>query len=245
MRVRDIMRKDFVWFNGGDSFAHVLSRLAQNNISSAPVFHEGKFVGVLSVDEMVRKFSHRDFSNLWRRNKTTPIERMKQMVALEFAKRPHKTLLPDQKLEAVLPVLASASDGVPVVDGKNMVGIVRPNDVIKFMLSEVAKDAHKHEVGISPHAKGEAKSKAALSDVSSASLGGAASASSMDTAIDKLLSLVKSEREIKVEDAASRLGLPRLTVERMGQTLSRHHLMKMEYPLFSGAKMRLVENDKI
>ena len=244
MRVRDIMRKDFIWFNGGDSFAHVLSRLAQNSISSAPVFHEGKFVGVLSADEMVRKLSQKDFSDLWRKNKPTPIERMKQMVALEFAKRPKKTLLPDQKLESILPALASASDGIPVVEGKNMVGIVRPNDVIKFLISEVAKDAHKREVGILPHAKGEAKSKAALSDSSSSALGNAFSASSMDTAIDKLLALVKSEREIRMEDAASRLGLPRLTVERMGQTLSRHHLLKIEYPLFSGARMRLIENDK-
>jgi len=244
MRVRDIMRKDFIWFNGGDSFAQVLSRLAQHDISSAPVFHEGKFVGMLSADEMVRKLSHRDFSDLWRKNKPTPIERLKQMVALEFARRPRKALLPDQKLEDVLSALARSSDGVPVVEGKNMVGLVRPSDVIKFMLSEVAKDAHKRDVGILPHAKGEAKSKAALSDNASADPGNSISASSMDTAIDKLLSLVKSEREIKVEDAALRLGLPRLTVERMGQTLSRHHLLKIEYPLFSGARMRLIDNDK-
>ena len=237
------MRKDYIWFNGGDSFAHVLSRLAQNDVSSAPVFHEGKFVGVLSADEMVRKFSHRDFSNLWRKNRPTPIERMKQMVALEFAKKPRRTLLPDQKLESVLPALAASSEGIPVVEGKKMVGMVRPNDVVKFLLSEVAKDAHKREIGLLPGAKGEAKSMAALSD-SAAILGSASSASSMDTAIDKLLSLVKSEREVKVEDAASRLGLPRVTVERMGQTLSRHHLMKMEYPLFSGARMRMIDNDK-
>ena len=232
MKVRDIMRKDFVWFNSGDSFAHVLSRMAQNEISSAPVFHEGNYAGVLSASEMVRYFGKKDYASLWKKNKPTPIEKIKGTVALDFARKT-RLLTPDDKLESVLSILASARGCIPVVEGKKMVGLVRASDVIKFFLTEVAKDSHR-----------------GISDVPSAKKGKGAAGQSegdavaMDTYIDKLLELVRVEREITINNAALRLGLPRLIVERMCGTLSRHHLVKMVYPLFSETKVRMIDNDQ-
>ena len=232
MRVRDIMRRDFVWFNSGDSFAHVLSRMAQNEISSAPVFHEGKFAGVLSTSEMVRYFGRKDYSSLWKKSKPTPIEKIKGAVALDFARKT-RMLAPDDKLEDVLPIIAATLVCVPVVENKKLVGLVRASDVIKFFLTEIAKDAHK---GVSdvPSAK-RAKGAAGPDEET---------AKAMNTYIDRLLELVRAEREITINNAALRLGLPRLIVERMCGTLSRHHLVKMVYPMFSETKVRLIDNDQ-
>jgi len=247
MRVRDIMRKDFVWLNGGDSFAHVLSRLAQNDISSAPVFHEGNFAGVLSASEMVRYFGKKDFSSLWKKNRPTPIDKIKGTVALELARKPSRLLKPDDKLEDVLPILASAQGCVPVIEGKKMVGLVRASDVIKFFLTELAKDSHK---GVSdvPSARRGKGAVAKAGGFESLRLGGSGpqggGAVAVDTAIDRLLELVRQEREITVNNASLRLNLPRVTVERMCGTLSRHHLVKVEYPLFSETKVRMIDNDQ-
>jgi predicted transcriptional regulator len=232
MRVRDIMRRDFVWFNSGDSFAHVLSRMAQNEISSAPVFHEGHFAGVLSTSDMVRYFGRKDYSSLWKKNKPTPIEKIKGTVALDFARKV-RILTPDDKLDDVLPAIAATQVCVPVVENKKLVGLVRSSDVIKFFLTELAKDTHKGVSGV-PSAKRD-KGAAPLGEVE---------AKAMNTYIDRLLELVRSEREITINNAALRLGLPRLIVERMCGTLSRHHLVKMVYPMFSETKVRMIDNDQ-
>ena len=240
MKVRDIMRKDFVWFNSGDSFAHVLSRMAQNEISSAPVFHEGNFAGVLSASEMVRYFGKKDYASLWKKNKPTPIEKIKGTVALDFARKT-RLLTPDDRLESVLSVLASAQGCIPVVEGKKMVGLVRASDVIKFFLTEVAKDSHRGVSDVPSAKRGKSfdgKPRGAASDGLDDGTAGA-----MDTYIDKLLELVRVEREITINSAALRLGLPRLIVERMCGTLSRRHLVKMVYPLFSETKVRRIDND--
>ena len=244
MRVRDIMRKDFIWFNSGDSFAHVLSRMAQNEISSAPVFHEGGFAGVISASEMVRYFGKKDYASLWKKNKSTPIDKMKGTRALDFAKKT-RILTPDDKLEDALSIIAATQGCVPVVENKKLVGIVRASDVIKFFLTEVAKDEHKGVSGVPSARKARCPpgKEGGKAQDGSVCLDGA-EAGAMDTSIDKLLDLVKTEREITIGNAAMRLGLPRLTVDRMCSTLSRHHLIKLVYPLFSETKVRMIDNDQ-
>ena len=183
MRVRDIMRKDFIWFNSGDSFAHVLSRMAQNEISSAPVFHEGGFAGVISASEMVRYFGKKDYASLWKKNKSTPIDKMKGTRALDFAKKT-RILTPDDKLEDALSIIAATQGCVPVVENKKLVGIVRASDVIKFFLTEVAKDENK-----------------CISDVPSSKMENCVrgeEAESLDTSIDEFLKLVKAEPDLRL-----------------------------------------------
>jgi len=230
MRARDIMRRDFVWFNAGDSFEHVAKSLAEHNVSSAPVFDEGEFVGILSVSEMVRVFSKKDYSLLWKKNKPSPLVLMVKSSAVDFAKKPRTVVSPDSDLEALLPTLAQPFELIPVVEGKKMIGVVRSSDILKFFLLEVAKGSHAaSSLPSSQHPKG------AEAEESTAMVG---------TAIDGLLALIKERRIISSKEAAASLGLTQKSVEKMADTLQRHKIILVEYSLFSGVKLKLIDHDK-
>jgi predicted transcriptional regulator len=222
MRVRDMMRTDFIWFHGTDSLEHVLKVLAENSISSAPVYDEEGYVGVISSHELAAYFSKKDFASLWKKNRPSPIEKMRKSVALDFTNRKSIVLRAEDTLEKSLVRLSQMPACVPVIDKGKIVGLVRGSDIIRFLLTELAKDSH---------AKAIDESESMDKDV-------------VGTAIDLLLLMVNRERAVKLSKAAKELGIPAKSLEKLADTLQKHHLIKVEYNFFSGPTLRMIEHDK-
>ena len=225
MEVKDIMRTDFVSFQGADSLQEVLKTLAKNNISSAVVFDGKEFAGILSSKELVQHFKHRDFSSLWRKNAPNPVEKMRKTTAIDFAARQVVRLRPNHKVENVLDYIVKYGECIPVMEGKKVVGVVRGNDLIKFFLSVFAKDEH-------------AKSSASVKSRASGDY------EMVDTEIDAVLSEVKKKKIVLVKEVAASLGVPVKSVEKLAEILQRHHLVKLDDTFMKGATLRMIDHDK-
>ena len=213
------MRRDFLRFSINDSLGSALSEMAKHRVSSAFVFEDGGLAGIVSAKSVAKGLSSRGFFPPLKKEKATLLSRMENSNIGKFTRHAGASLNADQDVSAVLGTLASNESCIPVFDGKRVVGMVRNEDITNFLLSEFAKGAHKAE--LKPD-----------DDVM------------VDTAIDSVLAIVRRIKAVPVRDVAKELGISQKSVEKLGATLSRHHIIRMDYSFLKGATLRLIEHDK-
>ncbi len=214
------MRTDFISFQSDDKLEHVVKTFAKERITSAPVFDSGEFIGVVSEIGIVKYFTPKRFLFLWKKDKPTPIEEIKKVTAGMLAKKSKIVLRSNQELLSVLPYIVARPYCLPVIDKGKVVGIVTGDDIVNFFLKEFAKGEYKKELG---EVTEEVTEEVGLK---------------MDTEVDKILEIVKRERAVPATKIAKELGLSVKTVEKLGEILTKHHVIRVEYSFFKGAILK-------
>lgn len=224
MKVKDMMRRDFLRFNSNDKLYQVLSEMAKARVSEAPVLDEGELEGIISAKSIAKKLSGSEFSALWKGDPSSKLEKLGKLTAGKLCRKPHATLRADAELSSSLGALSGDEECIPVFEGRRIAGVVRCEDLAGFMLTGFAKREH---------AEGEARQGKAKGEEAM-----------MDTAIDEVLSIVRRDREAPASKIASELGISQKSVEKLGATLAKHHIIRMDYSFLKGATLRLMEHGK-
>lgn len=212
------MRSEFVSFNSEDKLEHVLRTMAKEKISSAPVFEGEDYVGVVSEIGIVDFLRPKKFNLLWKKDKPSPMDEMNKIVVGQLAKKSSVILKPEQELSDVLSKIVRRPYCIPVLDSGKVVGIVREEDIISFLLKEFAKE-----------------------DVQEAKI---LDGSNMQTEVDVLYDLVRQKGKIKLREAAKQLGISDKSCEKLAKSLAEHQLISMEYTFLNGLILKGAGNEK-
>ena len=208
MKIRDLMRTDYVSFQADTKLYQIVKTFSEKGITSAPVFDHREFKGILTDRELVRYFSPNKFFSLWSRKKKSPIDEMKKVFAGDLARKPEATLAPEQFVHDVLPKLARATECIPVMDDGRVVGLVRGDDIVRFFMVELAK--------------GELGKESAEDSLA------------MDSAMDRILKVIRREGQVSCRKISNELGISFKTTEKLCEILARHHLIEINYSFFNG-----------
>ena len=73
MKIKDVMETNFVSFQADDKLDYVLRKFAKHNITSAPVFDSGEFIGVTNINILLRVLSPKKYLISFKKNAPTPI----------------------------------------------------------------------------------------------------------------------------------------------------------------------------
>lgn len=220
MRVKDVMRKKFVYFQTDDRLKYILKVFAKNGVTSAPVFDDMDFIGIVDTNTIVKYFMPKKFLFIWRKSEDVQLDKLCNITAVDLVKRNHIVLSPDQKLTDILGKIASDIDCIPVVDkNRTIVGVVRNEDITGFLLQKFAESECSIE---------KEKTKAGVG-----------------TEIDQVLAIVKQNEWISAKDIAKELGVTVKSVERMGEVLQDHNLIKMRYSFLGGAQLGSIETEAV
>jgi predicted transcriptional regulator len=221
MKVRDLLRTPYTFFDASDTLEHIVSVFQQRHISSAPVVKEGEYIGIVSDRTITRRFLPKRFMGLWTIELPAPIGELRRTTAQSLVTREVPVLRPDQDVEYVLDaVVNKCVDCMPVVEGGKLIGIVRGADVMRVLQKYFAVYEEKHL---------ERK--------------GAEERVSMETTLDKVLRLVEAEGRISSADVAKRLGITREAVEKIGASLEKHKLIKVRNLLLGGQEFTSIERE--
>jgi CBS domain-containing protein len=226
MKVRDIMRTDFVSFSSDSRLEEVVRAFAEKKINSAPVFDGREFAGIVSDFGMVKYFTPKDFDFLWLKSKPVAIEQVKNVTAGELAKKPRLVLSPEMPLVRALPKIALASECIPVMEKGKFEGLVRGEDVTDFFLKTLAAD----------HYQQAAAGKAGQED--------AQDGRGIGSAMDDIIAVVRRKREVPCGEIAKELGLSLKTTEKLCESLNRHGLIELRNSFVSGTVARVTRNEK-
>ena len=207
MKVKEIMRKDFVSFQSDAKLGMIVKAFAEKGITSAPVFDRGEFLGIVSEGELVRYFAPKKFAFLWIKGKPSPMDEVRKVTAGDLARRPPATFSPDQPLSEALDTIAKSRVCIPVVEGGRVAGLVRGEDIVNFFLVELAKDESK---------KGLRKE------------------ADTDTAMDAILKIVRRDGQVSCRKISLELGISFKTTEKLCEMLRKHSLIDMEYSFLNG-----------
>ncbi len=215
------MRAEFLSFQADDKLDYIVKTFASEKITSAPVFDGNDYAGMVSEISIVEYFMPKKFLFLWKKNKPTPMDEIKKVTALALAKKSSVILNPEQELSDVLVKIVKRSYCLAVMEKGKLVGIVRDEDLLNFFLKELAKDHYEQELV-------ELKEESVT----------------MGTEIDKIMEIVRSRKEVSCNDVAKELGISIKTVEKLCESLEKHHLIKINYSFLKGPVIRGFENGK-
>lgn len=213
------MNKDFVSLQADDTLEMVLKTFVKNNITSAPVFDDDEFIGIISDVEIVRYFIPKKFLLLWQRRGPTPVTELKKFIAGKAVKKPRLKLSSEQELFPVLKKIVQEVKCIPVFENKKLVGLVRSEDMSKYFLKEIAKDSVDKSL-----------TEGASCDC--------------NTVVDKFLIEINNKEKVSAIELSKKLGLPIKTIEKLGESLARHNLIGVKYSFIKGAEFRRLKNEK-
>lgn len=236
MQIKEIMRTEFLRINANDSLEDVLKKFIKWNVSSAPVFEENGFIGIISIATIVKFLNSRAKNfQIWKkatnRGKDEAIESVYTKPAYELVTRPRLVLKPTETLDGVVTKAVNANECIPVIEGNEFLGIIRNKDIVIYLLTEIALY----------------HSRNSLSEMKSAKeqyLSSADSASITFTIADRIMEMIKVKSPIRAKEIAANLGISEAYVEKIADTLEKHRLAEIEYSLFKGMQLKRIEHDK-
>lgn len=216
MKVRDLLREPYTYFDADDTLETIAKTFNQRHIASAPIVENGKYIGMISDASIAKKFLPHKFLGIWVLNEPVPIALLRRMTAKEMLETENMVITPEQDILDVLPHIASMKvDCLPVMESKasmKLIGILRGSDIVRLFLEYFA----------TYHAK-EGLEKASVSE-----------RLEMETLVGRVLAIVDDEGIASASSLAIRLGITRGTTERLGLELEKHGLLKVKYRLFTG-----------
>ncbi|MEM2963219.1 MAG: CBS domain-containing protein [Candidatus Anstonellales archaeon] len=218
MKIKDIMRKEFVLLRADDSLEHVLKTFAKEGITSAPVVDDGIFIGVVSESSLLRYLSPQKFLFFWKRDKPKSIDEIRRITASNLAKKATLTLKPDNELIQVIWKIAANPYCVPILDKNKLVGIIRGEDILQLFLKELAV--------LESEATNSKKEW-----------------SYSETQIDKILEMIRTKGSVSCNELARELNTSQRNIERICSSLHKHHLIKFRYSFFRGAIAERLEHE--
>ncbi|MCL6089006.1 MAG: hypothetical protein M1530_02475, partial [Candidatus Marsarchaeota archaeon] len=197
------------------------------------------------------------FSFLWKKDKASPVEELRKVTAGKLARMPDTILRPGQDVLAVLPLIASRTDCIPVAEHDIIVGLVRGEDIVKFFAKELANDEARQmgggggaeETGGRAGGGGEGGGRTALGGGAGRDAQEAdeleeqqAGGGGIGSEIDRILAAVDDEGEAPAAKISKMTGIAIKSVERLGGVLERHHLIRMKYTFTKGAVLARMEH---
>ncbi len=133
IKVLDVMRSFIVSVSLQDRILHVRQLLASYDLSVVPVVEEGKFVGVVGVDEVAEVFLA--YYNL-ARGEPKRLTSLKYVVAADAVRLRPPKVEPDASLaEAAYKMVESGYRAVIVVDGDRPVGFISGLEIAQAILA--------------------------------------------------------------------------------------------------------------
>lgn len=220
MRVKDVMRTEFVSFQRDDKLLYILQTFSKKKITSAPVFDEKEYIGIVDSKVIVKFFMPKTFLFIWKKDAPVSLEKLRKIIAADMVVKPKTTLNANDNLKSVLNKIVHEVDCIPVFERRKLVGIVRSEDVVNLLLRKFASGYVEPEGKAIPERR------------------------RVGTEIDKVYDIVRRYEWISAKEIAEKIGLSVKTVERMGEVLKDHQLVKMKYSFFGGAWLGRVGHER-
>ncbi len=132
LKAGDVMTRDVITVEPGDSIAHLLELLQSRQISGAPIVADGTLVGMVSMPDLLSALQAGD---------------MEAPVGDTMAPRLF-TVGPDDLLVKVLEVFSRTGAGrLPVADDRGrLVGIITKGDIARGLLKALQSDENDEEI---------------------------------------------------------------------------------------------------
>ena len=221
MKVKEIMRTEYLSLQRDDQLEFILRTFAKNFISSAPVLDKDEFIGIISLHSIMKIFSPKK-RFLFFPQRGVPIPELKRVIAAEIAIKPKVSLNPEQQLKDVVKTIVGIPNCIPVFEkNKKLVGIVRSEDLTFYFMRKLATCEEK-EKDVYDISKGDLR---------------------VSTDIDQLLAIVHKNEWTPIKEIAKELGLSVKTAEKMGEVLRDHGLVNMRYNFVGGAELGRIEKE--
>lgn len=136
MRVRDLMTKDVVTVAPDTELRHIAALLVQRRISGVPVVEGGQVVGVVSERDILFKERPSDGVHrgvlAWLMDEGDLMLKMDARTARNAMTTPAVTIGPTRSVaDAAALMLDESVSRLPVVDGRELVGIVTRHDLVR------------------------------------------------------------------------------------------------------------------
>lgn len=220
MKVKDIMVKDVVAINPDDTFYDIVDLFAEKKISGAPVVDGRKVVGMVSESDIMEFVDDKSVISLIEKEDKS-LKDKASLKARKFMSTKVISVFPDDDLSKVTKLIDDKDiNRVPVVDKKGkLVGIITRADVVS-VVSEYLSDH-------------PAMRKMELETPDEVTL---------QTNIDKLLTLVKSKKSISLDAAAKEFNVDKERIEKWAGILEDYKLVKLKYPPFGDPKILIVKD---
>jgi predicted transcriptional regulator len=206
MKVKDIMVKDVVTLNPEDTFYDIVELFAEKKISGAPVVEGRNVVGIVSESDIMKFVTKKDLISMIEHEDKS----MKDKTALKAKNFMSKKVLSVKStdgLGAVIKILDEKDiNRLPVVDDGKLVGIITRADVVSVVSEYMAEHPLLKKMDLQTE---EPK---------------------LETSIDTLLSVVKTEGSVKIKDLAKRFKVEPEKIEEWGKILEQYKLARMHYP---------------
>src|SRR5690349_24634188 len=118
MKVKDCMTPEPAWVGPDDALTSALELMEAGDFRAVPVIDNGKLVGIVSDRDIRRHSGEREDAKIGRIMSGNPI-----------------CISPDDTVnEAVRIILSYKIGGLPVIEGRNLVGIITTTDILKTVL---------------------------------------------------------------------------------------------------------------
>jgi CBS domain-containing protein len=222
MKVRDILRTPYTYFEVNDTLDSIARVFNERHVASAPVVASGKYVGMVSDGSISKRFLPPKFLGIWTIGEPAPIALLRKATASELLEKGGFVVTPEDNLTDVLPqIMGRKLDCIPVVESKKsmvLVGIIRGSDVVRLFLQYFAAYAVKRLEKASVPERLE-----------------------METLVGRMLAIVDEEGVVPASSLAVRLGITRETAERIGSELEKHGLLRVHYRWFVGPEFVKIE----
>lgn len=131
--VNKLMTRDPTAVGPNDRVSSVQALMRKEGIHHVPVVHEGRFVGMLSSNDLVRIA----FGDPYKMDPELVEKDLELFTAREVMAEDVVTIGPNATVrEASKKLAAGAFHALPVVDGETLVGIVTSTDLILYLIDD-------------------------------------------------------------------------------------------------------------
>ncbi|MEM3610128.1 MAG: CBS domain-containing protein [Candidatus Anstonellales archaeon] len=231
MRIKDIMRKDFLKLTADTSIEQAIRLLLKWNVSSSPVFEDGDFIGIVSLKTIVDKYI--DYIN-----KKKNLDEFMILAVSELVKKPTLVLDENQELNHNLVKKIAYSDTcIPVISNKKVIGLLRDKDMLLYLTTELALMKSKNQNNsITKETNIQKRLEELISQNSNSTM------SLTLTTADKILQIVKTENFCTAKELAKRLNVSESSIEKISLALEKHKLIELEYDLLGNMIIKRKED---
>ncbi len=220
MKISEIMKKDFLCFDYGDTLSFAAKKLVEAKLSEAPVVRQRKFVGMFLTSDLVAALVK---TSIFGKASTADTNKVKNDVVGRHFRSTRTWLAPDADMVSAFLLLVHRNvDIIPVLDKeKKIIGVVDVADVRR----EIAKM-------LSAGGRIPVRTPENLQELEM--LGG-------KTAIDHIVHYVQEKGVAGAEEVAKKCGLTVDEVEEYANSLEKNGLLKLEYTVFGKLKLHRPE----
>ncbi|MEM2138248.1 MAG: CBS domain-containing protein [Candidatus Anstonellaceae archaeon] len=217
MKISEIMKKSFLFFDSDDTIASAAKRLVEKGQSEAPVVREGKFIGMFLTSDLCAALVK---TSIFGKPKAEDAVKVQNQIVGKHIGSRRTYLAPEADiLSAFLLLVHRNVDIIPVIDKeRKILGIVKAEDVRKEILKMLSSGG-----------KIPVRTPEKLQQMDA--LGG-------KTAIDLIVHYVEEKGVASAKEVAKHCNLTVDEVEEYAASLEKNRLLKLEYDILGKMKLR-------